>query len=141
MCKRQARQRGIDLRRDHKSAIQVKVARPLRGDRRILRTAESAEIQQAALTFRELLRAEAFFQRALDLGLECRLDLAQILWRKDRASPPFGMCFDAAPADLAADVIRQPLGVANALPQARAAAAAEQMVRHHQRGIVGVVVR
>ncbi len=119
------------------------VAGERRGQVAVLRARQAAEGQQAALAFGQLLRREAVLQRlAPASSLERGLDLVAVPRREDRAARASRNCGSCVvPADAGAHVVRQALGLADALPQPRVAAAAQQVVRHRQRRVVGVGVR
>ena len=123
-----------------KRAAQVQVGGQLRGQHVVLRARQAAEAEQPAARVVQLLRAEAVLQRARDLLAQRRLHLGAVLRREDGAGQPAGIGLEVVPGDLAVHVVGQAFGLADALPQPRAAAAAEQVVGQRQRRVVGVGV-
>ena len=98
-------------------------------------------LEPRVLRVRELVRRHRAARRDLRDLVEHRcLRLREVLRRDDRVAAEAARVVERAGADLRADAVRQALLLADPHPQPRAGAAAEDLVDHHPRRVVGVRV-
>ena len=138
----QRRHPGLELRAPDQAAVVVEVAAQLAGQGAVLGAAQHAALEDAVHGVLELGLGDAVLDQARHFLGEGPLHPGDVLGRGDGEQLLAGAFIQDVGVEARTHRIAQAVGLAHAIAQARLhAAAAEDVVGHHQRGVVRVRIR